>query len=124
VTTEKGAWGSLEASPADVAGFLEMLASGVLLDAESTQVAMNLLSRIDKDQAWGVTAGASSPGTRVYLKNGWFPDEDGWRINSVGEIEGPQGAYFMAVFAYPADTMAKGVDLVEGIASSVNAIMR
>jgi hypothetical protein len=123
-TVDKGSWGSLEASPAEVAGFFRMLASGSLLDAESTQVAMNLLSRIDKDQAWGVSAGASAPGTKVYLKNGWYPDEDGWRINTVGDIDGPRGEYFLAVFAYPTETMSQGVNLVEEIASTVNAIMR
>jgi beta-lactamase class A len=121
---EEGAWGTLEASPSEVAALLQRLASGGLLAPESTQLAMKLLSRIDEDQAWGVSAGVPEEGTTVYLKNGWYPERDGWRINTAGAVETPRGTYFIAVFAYPTPTMDAGVEMVERVASQLNSAMR
>ena len=121
---EEGAWGTLEASPAEVADLLQRLAGGSLLAPESTQVAMKLLSRIDEDQDWGVSSGVAEAGSTVYLKNGWYPEEDGWRINSAGAVETPRGTYFIAVFAYPTPTMDAGIEMVERVASQLNSAMR
>lgn len=121
---EKGAWGTLEASTAEVAALLQRLAAGSLLAPESTQVAMKLLSRIDEDQDWGVSSGVAEAGSTVYLKNGWYPEEDGWRINSAGAVQTPRGTYFIAIFAYPTPTMDAGVEMVESVASQLNSAMR
>jgi beta-lactamase class A len=121
---EEGAWGTLEASAGEVAALLQRLAAGRLLAPESTQLAMKLLSRIDENQAWGVSSGVPEGGATVYLKNGWYPEEDGWRINSAGAVQTPRGTYFIAVFAYPTPTMDAGVEIVERIASQLNSAMR
>ncbi len=121
---EEGAWGTLEASAGEVAALLQRLVAGRLLTPESTQLAMKLLSRIDEDQAWGVSSGVPEAGSTVYLKNGWYPEEDGWRINSAGAVQTPRGAYFIAVFAYPTPTMDAGVEIVERIATQLNSAMR
>jgi hypothetical protein len=122
--TEEGAWGTLIATPREVTNLLRLLAEGELVDPESTQLAMRLLSRIDEDQAWGVSSGTAEANTRVYLKNGWYPEEAGWRINTAGAVQTARGTYFLAVFAYPTPTMEDGVQLVEGVASRINAAMR
>ena len=121
---EEGAWGTLEASPAEVAALLQRLAGGSLLAPESTQLAMRLLSRVDEDQNWGVSSGVAETGSTVFLKNGWYPEEDGWRINSAGAVQTPRGTYFIAVFAYPTPTMDAGVEMVERVASQLNSAMR
>jgi beta-lactamase class A len=121
---EDDAWGTLEASPAEVAELVRLLAQGALLAPESTQLAMRLLSRIDDEQDWGISSGVSEDGTVVYLKNGWYPEEDGWRINSAGAVQTPKGTYYLAVFAYPTPTMEDGIDRIEDVASLINAAMR
>jgi hypothetical protein len=121
---EEGAWGTLEASPGEVTALLRRLAGGNLLAPESTQVAMKLLSRIDEEQAWGISYGVPQEGSTVYLKNGWYPEEGGWRINSAGAVHTPRGTYFIAIFAYPAPSMEAGVEVVERVASQLNSAMR
>ena len=121
--TEDDAWGTLQASPAEVTELLRLLEEGKLLDPEATQLAMRLLSRIWDEQAWGVTSGTSEATSTVYLKNGWYPDRDGWRVNTAGAVTTPQGTYFVAVFAYPTPTLEGGVELVESVAARINAAM-
>ncbi len=122
-TADTDEWGRLEASANQVAGLMSRLVSGRLLDPASTHVALDLLSNVDDDQAWGVKSGLPESGTHVYMKDGWYPETDGWRINTAGAIQTPAATYFLAIFAYPAPTMEDGVSLVESIAAQVNRIM-
>jgi beta-lactamase family protein len=122
-TIEKGAWGTLNASAGQVGELLWQLADGRLLDQESTQMALTLLSDIEEDQAWGVSAGAMAFGNKVFLKNGWYPEEDGWRVNSAGLVETPADKYVLVVLAYPTPNMDEGITLIESIAGRINGYM-
>jgi hypothetical protein len=120
---EEKSWGTLLASPAQVAELLWRLTSGALLDPESTQVAMALLAGVHEEQSWGVSAGADDPAARIFLKNGWYPEADGWRVNSAGSVQGPEQGYVLVVFSYPEESLEEGIALVEDVARRINAFM-
>jgi hypothetical protein len=59
----------------------------------------------------------------VFLKNGWYPEEEGWRVNSAGLVETAADRYVLVVLVYPASGMEEGVRLIESIAGRVNRFM-
>jgi hypothetical protein len=120
---EDDAWGTLSAPASEVADLFWRLVYGRLLGPESTEVARELLSDIDPDQSWGVSAGAGLAEEDVLLKNGWYPETEGWRINSAGAVEDTGGGYVMVVLTYRSDTLREGIGLVELIASRINGLM-
>jgi hypothetical protein len=122
-TTEEGAWGTLNASARQVGELLWQLAYGDMLDPESRQVALSLLADVEEEQAWGISAGAKRSEAKVFLKNGWYPEEEGWRVNSAGLVETAADRYVLVVLVYPASGMEEGVRLIESIAGRVNRFM-
>jgi hypothetical protein len=120
---EEDAWGTLQASPAQVADLLWRLESGTLLDPESTQLAKVLLSDIVFDQSWGVSAGADQPSTEVFLKNGWYPETEGWRVNSAGIIQARNKDYVLVIFSYPNASLEEAIVLLESVAAPINDYM-
>jgi hypothetical protein len=82
-------WGTSLASARAVALVFAKLAFGDILDEPSRAFALELLRRVVQAQRWGISAGAEgrgSDGDIVALKNGWYPAEQGWRVNSAGII--------------------------------------
>jgi beta-lactamase class A len=120
---EENEWGTLEASPRQVATLLWDLAMGRLLDPESTQIVFALLSHVTKDQRWGVSAGVTAPGSSVYVKNGWYPEKDGWRLNSAGVVKTPASDYVLVVLSDTAERMDSGIDVIEQVAGLINDYM-
>jgi beta-lactamase class A len=120
---EENEWGTLQATPQQVATLLWDLTLGRLLDPESTQIVFALLSHVTEDQRWGVSAGVTAPGARVYVKNGWYPEEDGWRLNSAGVVRTPSTDYVLVVLTEAAASMDSGIDVIERVAGLVNAYM-
>jgi hypothetical protein len=121
-------WGATAATAPAVALLLEKLTAGELLDVPSRAIAIDLMRRVEEDQRWGVTAGASGPQARgtVGVKNGWYPDRDGWWINSAGFVlsggDGP--SYTMAILSAGQPTFEHGVAVVERIARLLNAALQ
>lgn len=116
-------WGTMYATAGEVSEMLWRLAGGGLLDPASTSVALDLLSNVWEEQRWGVSAGVKQRGDVVMLKNGWYPEDDGWRVNSAGVVEKGDNFYVLVIMAYPTDGFEEGVSLVESIARRVNASM-
>jgi beta-lactamase class A len=117
-------WGESAATAPAVALLLEKLVAGDLLDGPSRAIAMDLMTRVETDQRWGVTAGAASPFGRatVGVKNGWYPADDGWWLNSAGFVLAAGGpSYTMAVLSADQPTFAGGVWTIERIARLINA---
>ncbi len=58
----------------------------------------------------------------VGVKNGWYPGEEGWRVNSVGVVR-PRGGtpYAIAVMTDGRVSWREGIETIEGIAEKVNA---
>ncbi len=95
----------------------------VLSDA-SRSFGLSLMSHVESDQAWGVSAGAE-PGTTVALKNGWLPVDltnyTNWQINSIGWIQGNGRDYVLAVLSNGNPTEADGITTINHIASEIYA---
>ena len=125
ITPDGGtSWGVTFASARGMALVLGKLASGALLDASSSALAMRLLQSVIPAQRWGITAG-TDPGDVVGVKNGWYPGTEGWRVNSVGIVTPPRSApYAIAIVTDSRPTWNEGIETIEGIAKLVNAAIR
>lgn len=127
VTPDSGtSWGVTFASARGMALVLGKLASGALLDAPSTTLAMRLLESVIPAQRWGITAGtAAESGDRVGVKNGWYPGSEGWRVNSVGIVTPRSGSpYAIAIVTDSRPTWDEGIETIESIAKLLNGAIK
>jgi hypothetical protein len=120
---EDAAWGTLAASPRQVADLLWNLMLGQLLDPESTQIAVAFLSKVDDEQRWGVSAGLNEPASTAFLKNGWYPEPEGWRLNSAGLVVMPEAEYVLVVLSDSSPTMEEGIERIEQVSRLINGYM-
>jgi hypothetical protein len=115
-----GSWGSMRASPVQVAGFLARLYTGEVLDVSQTSLAFALLANVVDEQAWGVGAARDvSEVKEVYLKNGWLPGDEGWIVNSVGLLRSTDRTY---VVVFMSDRQPDFEAAVHGIEKTVALI--
>ena len=119
-------WGASFASARAMATILGKLLNGEILDAPSRALALRMLDAVVPEQRWGVSAGTDvASGDRVELKNGWYPGEEGWRVNSVGIVRPRAGdPYAIAIVTGSRVSWQEGIDTIEGIAAPLNAAMR
>lgn len=119
-------WGVSFVSARAMATILGKLAGDEILDAPSRALAIRMLEGVVPSQRWGMTAGTDvARGDRVGLKNGWYPGEEGWRVNSVGIVRPSAGAaYVIAIVTDGRPSMREGIATIEGIAERVNAQIR
>jgi hypothetical protein len=105
---------------------LAKLLSDEILDSPSRALALRMLDGVVPQQRWGVTAGTSSEaGDHVAIKDGWYPGEEGWRVNSVGVVRPATGApWALAIVTNGRASFREGVDTIEGIARPMNAALR
>jgi beta-lactamase class A len=84
-----GVWGLSTTSARDQLALLQALTSARSpLTAASRRYALQLMSDVESDQRWGVSA-AGDPGSDGATKNGWLGiDGDGgrWAVNSAGVL--------------------------------------
>ena len=115
-----GSWGSMRASPVQVAEFLARLYTGEVLDVSQTSLAFALLANVVDEQAWGVGAARDVSGVKeVYFKNGWLPGDEGWVVNSVGLLKSTKGTY---VVVFMSDRQPEFEAAVHGIEKTVALI--
>jgi hypothetical protein len=57
------------------------------------------------------------------LKNGWYPEAEGWRLNSAGIIVSPGAQYVLTILTDSSPTMESGIELIERLATRINAYM-
>ena len=119
-------WGASFASARAMAAILGKLVNGEILDAPSRALALRMLDAVVPEQRWGVSAGTDvASGDRVELKNGWYPGEEGWRVNSVGIVQPRAGdPYAIAIVTGSRVSWQEGIDTIEGIAAPLNVAMR
>jgi hypothetical protein len=84
------------------------------------------LQKVTPGQRWGITAGTESgerANAAVGLKNGWYPADSGWRINSIGFIvsRDAQQYYSIAVLTNDQPSRSYGIDTIEGVAREIRA---
>ena len=119
-------WGASFASARAMASILGKLLNGEILDAPSRALALRILGAVVPEQSWGITAGTDvAGGDRVALKNGWYPGEEGWRVNSTGIVWPRAGnAYAIAIVTGGRVSWQEGIETIEGIAAPLNTMMR
>lgn len=113
-------WGDTAASGETFAVLLARLVTGDLLDPPRRTLALDLMSHVIPDQHWGVTALAGdlvSGDVTVGIKNGWYPDDDGWRVTSAGVVVPGAGGqpYTIAVFTGGQPDLDSGIAIIEAI---------
>ena len=110
-------WGLTQVSAADEVVLLGHLARRTpLFSKADRQYARALIATVKKSQRRGVSGGPAAAGARVELKNGWVSRaEHGWRIHSIGRIQGKGRDYLIAVLSMDNLTMTEGIVTVEGV---------
>jgi len=122
----EGFWGDSLASPASLAQFLAKISwDDSSVDHYTREVALELMGRVSPEQSWGITAGIQPElfsSVKVVIKNGWYPYEDGWVVNSAGVVlpsNGGQG-YTIAIMTDSQPTLEYGIETIEAVASMVH----
>jgi beta-lactamase class A len=112
------AWGDTRASAEDIAQLLLHLHQGRLLDADHTEIALSHMSRVIDSQSWGVGIAreeGSSGTTSVYFKNGWYPEDEGWIVNSAGIVENRFGPQIIVLLTDSQPTLEDGQRFLRGV---------
>ena len=119
-------WGVSFVSARAMATILGKLLAGEILDAPSRALAIRMLDGVVAQQRWGVSAGTSADaGDRVGIKNGWYPGNEGWRVNSAGVIRPRAGdSYAIAIVTGGRASWHEGIETIEGIAAPMNEALR
>ena len=92
------------------------------LSPASQDYIQSLMSQVEADQQWGVTA-AADPGTTFMVKNGWLPNPDLWEINSIGEVTHDGQRMLIAVLSDDNASEYPGISLVEDVAKTAAAAL-
>jgi beta-lactamase class A len=116
-----GEWGVSTTSAADQLQLItDIVGDTGPLSTASRQLILSLMSQVESDQSWGISA-AADPGSTTALKNGWDQDDnDGsWMVNSIGRISAGGHVILLAILTSGSDTMDEGIALVEQLARAV-----
>jgi hypothetical protein len=93
--------------------------SGNPLDKGSRNFILQLMSSVNADQAWGVSAAAFA-GEQTSLKNGWLasPREGNrWVVNSTGRISSDKVDVVVSVLSHGHNSKSGGIEVVENVAA-------
>jgi len=119
-TTVTDHWGDTTTDPAQQILLLKQVftADSVLTPASRAYI-QGLMSKVESDQRWGVSA-AASPSTSYLLKNGWLPSSATglWTINSIGEVTDDGHTLLIAVQSDGGSSMDAGVTFIQHLAST------
>jgi hypothetical protein len=117
-----GYWGLTTTTAADQITLLRDLTdSNSVLSSASQAMILGLMSDVESDQSWGVSAAADS-GSTPALKNGWLATTaDGglWVVNSIGEVTVDGRPMLLAVLTHHQSSEDTGIDLAQQVASAV-----
>jgi beta-lactamase class A len=111
---ENPVWGGCQVTARDQARFFYRLRS--LLPKRHRSYALGLLARIVPAQRWGIPR-AAPPGWRIHFKGGWFPGDDGWRVNQAALLRNGKRRISVAVLSSGAPDFGYGAATVEGVAA-------
>lgn len=115
-------WGGTNTSPADRIRLLRLLVEGGDgLTGKQRDLVLELMGRVEREQAWGVSA-AARPGDRVALKNGWTPRpfiHNTWAVTSYGRITGPGRDLLLSVQTDLQPGEGSGIAAIEGLAKLI-----
>lgn len=114
-----GTWGLSTTSAGDQLRLLQAIVSTTSpLSAKSRAYALSLMSNVESDQDWGVSA-AADHGTTTALKNGWLnidSDDGKWAVNSAGIVTVDGRQLLLVVLSQYQPDYQTGVDRVQAAA--------
>lgn len=113
---DNNAWGNSATTAQDMARLMARLGNCMMLVQRLCDYALQVMQNTDSSQAWGITAGTGN--SPVAVKNGWYPDTDGWGVNSMGLVMNGGHPYAIAVFTYPNPSMDYGISTIEQISKA------
>jgi len=119
-TTVADHWGDTTTDPAQQMKLLEQVfTSNSVLTPASRAYIQSLLSQVESDQRWGISA-AASPGGSALAKDGWLPSSATglWTINSIGEVTDDGHTLLIAALSDGGSSMAAGVTFVQHLAAT------
>ncbi|GIE36620.1 hypothetical protein Ait01nite_096650 [Actinoplanes italicus] len=100
-----------------------LTAPGGPLTSASKALILQLMSSVNADQTWGVSA-ASFEGEQTAQKNGWMArsSEGGrWIVNSTGRISGEKTDVALSVLSHGHKSRQEGIATVERIAATTRS---
>lgn len=112
------AWGASTTTPQDMARLMAKLGNCTILIPRLCQYALERMRSVVPSQRWGISAGAPADAS-IAIKNGWYPQGNGWGINSVGLVASAGKSYAIAVYTNPDPSMDYGIQTIEQIAVQV-----
>ena len=113
------AWGLTTTSALDQVRLVQRVCyRNDVLTGSSRRYATELMSHIERSQAWGVSGGVS-PTATVALKNGWLPYDGAWHVNSIGCVRGEGRDYVIAVLVDGEATEGDAIETIEGLSRLV-----
>lgn len=121
-------WGDMAASATDVAMLMRLfVADDSPLREDDRLDVLALLQSVVAGQRWGVSAGmelSGRVGAALAIKNGWYPENEIWRVNSAGAVTVvDETGYVVVVLSDGASDFPRGVRAVEEIAAAVNGVL-
>ncbi|WP_363325599.1 serine hydrolase [uncultured Streptomyces sp.] len=128
-TVASHAWGLTQTTAEDQVALLRAVfatddaesGTAPVLSAASRGYLQELMSQVEADQRWGVSAA----GTDGVLKNGWMPRTTTglWDVNSIGRVAADGHTYLMAVLSDGHTTQAAGITRVESVAKAAVGVL-
>jgi beta-lactamase class A len=117
-TEPQKAWGLTKTTARDQVTLVSgLLREGGPFESYARGTAQELMTSVDAEQDWGVTA-ASKEGETTALKNGWLSrstEGGAFIINSVGRVTGDDVDISIAVLSHGNKTMESGISTVEDV---------
>ncbi len=112
------AWGSSTTTPQDMARLMAKLGNCTILVPRLCRYALDLMRNVVPSQRWGISGGV--PGdARIAIKNGWYPQGNGWGINSIGLVSSAPKEYAIAVYTNPNSSMEYGIETIEQVSAQI-----
>jgi membrane peptidoglycan carboxypeptidase len=96
-----------------------LTATGGPLSKDSKQLILGLMSAVNADQTWGISA-ATFDGEQTAQKNGWLArssEGNRWIINSTGRISGEKTDVALSILSHGHPDQPEGIRAVEEIAA-------
>lgn len=116
-------WGLSTTTPRDQVKLLNnIFYQSKLLTTRDQNIVGGLMSNVDADQSWGISADSN----HFAIKNGWLNYGDSkWIVNSIGYIKNSNGTdYTIAVYTDKNSTMQTGQQTIEQLARVTKSLMK